>query len=197
MANSTANQSGASAQKQPKVASVVQIAPSSKEAKAKTKKRSLKKKSGKRARKAPAVKKAAASKSSSAKQSAKPSQASSAAKQKKTSSDAFAFNNSMDSWFEGCTGAGELAQEIGEEVTSCANDIIAENMEALQDSFTCRTASDFMDLQQELIRATMSRSMEAALRISELASKRQSWPTVGIDTTEFTETITKLLGDKK
>ncbi len=85
--------------------------------------------------------------------------------------DLVALNKqAADATFKCLSASGDIAQAIGEEISSLSNDVIAENIEALEGSFACRTINDFIDLQNELFRANSSRATNAALKIMELSA---------------------------
>lgn len=85
--------------------------------------------------------------------------------------DLMALNKqAVDATFKCITASGEISQAIGEEFSGCCNDIVAENIEALEDSFACRTFNDFIELQNELFRINSSRAAGAALKIMELSA---------------------------
>ncbi len=64
--------------------------------------------------------------------------------------------------------ASKISKTIAAEVSEFTNDSIAENMKGIEEFLSCKTASDFFNLQSNLVKSNLDSCFNEALKLSEL-----------------------------
>lgn len=79
-----------------------------------------------------------------------------------------ASKQNVEAFIESGNLASSLSKSIGSKIAEIGNSMMSENINALQQFLTCRTASDLMNLQNDYIRSNVDSAFNGSLKIAEL-----------------------------
>lgn len=79
-----------------------------------------------------------------------------------------ASKQNVEAFIESGNLATSLSKSISSKLAEIGNSLMSENINALQQFLTCRTASDLMNLQNEYIRSNVDSTFNGSLKIAEL-----------------------------